>query len=290
MNVLARAGMAALLALSALTFGAGAGADEARRLDPSCTALDPGDIAAKFGFPAGPVVQSLEEGSCGITFKSAGRASLQLDFVHFAKASDASQEFHADVEPGSEKISGLGDEALLESRDDGRKWTRRLTALRGDASVDVIYEGDPIPAGADKAKAELIAIAAALLNVAAKAPVTTIEEPKCDKPGASDACPIEVDFPEGDGAVQRVYTGTIGKIPIWSYSAPVKTGQTVTIRFKGPRGMLGEVDCPGVEAGEPNAIQSSVKAKLDGECLISVGIDFGEAHGTGPYTLTIERK
>ena len=97
-------------------------------------------------------------------------------------------------------------------------------------------------------------------------------------------------FATAQGPQSRTYTGVIGKIPIWSYSAPVAAGQTIAIRFKGPRGMLGEVDCPGVEGGEPNAIQSTVTAKLAGECLISVGIDFGEAHGTGPYTLTIERK
>ena len=235
-------------------------------------------------------MQSPEEGSCAITFGSAGHAGLQLDFVHFAKAADASQEFHADVEPGAEKISGLGDEALLESRDDGKIWTRRLTALRGDTTVDVVYEGDPAPVGADKAKAELIAVAGALLGVAAKAPVSTMEEPKCDKPGESDACPIKVDFPDGQGPGSRVFTGTIGKIPIWSYSAPAAAGQTIAIRFKGPRGMLGEVDCPGAEGGAPSALQNSATAKIAGECLVSVGIDFGEAHGTGPYALTIERR
>jgi hypothetical protein len=235
-------------------------------------------------------VQSPEEGSCAITFKSAGHAELQLDFVHFSKASDASQEFHADVEPGAEKISGLGDEALLESQGDAKKWTRRLTALQGEATVDVAYEGDPAPVGEEKTKAALIAVAAALLGVAAKAPVSTMEEPKCDKPGESDACPIKVDFPDSQGAGSRIFTGTIGKIPIWSYSAPVAAGQTIAIRFKGPRGMLGEVDCPGAEASAPSAIQSSATAKIAGECLVSVGIDFGEAHGTGPYTLTIERR
>jgi hypothetical protein len=279
-------------AIVALTLGFLASApraDEAKSLD-ACGAADAADIAGKLGFLGAPVVESPEEGSCAITFKSAGHAGLQLDFVHFAKANDASQEFHADVEPGAEKIAGLGDEALLELRDDPRKWSRRLTALKGEATVDVIYEGDPAPVGSDKAKAEMIAVAAALLKIAVKAPVSTIAEPKCDKPGESDACPIKVDFPDGAGPALRNFSGAIGKIPIWSYSAPVKAGQTISIRFKGPRGMLGEVDCPGLDGGQPNAIESSVTAKLDGECLISVGIDFGEAHGTGPYTLTIERK
>ena len=59
-------------------------------------------------------------------------------------------------------------------------------------------------AGGEKAKAELIAIAGALLNIAVRAPVTTIQEPKCDKPGESDACPIKVDFPEGDQDDQAI--------------------------------------------------------------------------------------
>jgi hypothetical protein len=283
---------AALIAALALTLFAQAllADDGGRPPDAACTASDANDIATKLGFPANPLVQSPEEGSCAITFKSIAHAGLQLDFVHFSKASDASQEFHADVEPGAEKIPDLGDEALLESGGDSQKWTRRLTALKGDATVDVIYEGDPAPVGGEKTKAELIAIAGALLGVAAKAPVSTMEEPKCDKPGESDACPIEVDFPDGQGPGSRVFTGTIGKIPIWSYSAPAAAGQTIAIRFKGPRGMLGEVDCPGAEGGAPSALQNSATAKIAGECLVSVGIDFGEAHGTGPYTLTIERK
>jgi hypothetical protein len=285
-----KASAAPIAALALSLFAQAPLADEARLPDASCLASDANDIAAKLGFPADPTVQSPEEGSCAITFRSVGHAGLQVDFVHFAKASDASQEFHADVEPGAEKISGLGDEALLESRDDSKKWTRRLTALRGDTTVDVIYEGDPVPVGGEKTKAELIAIAGALLDAAAKAPVSTIEEPKCDKPGESDACPIRVDFADGEGPSLRTFSGTIGKIPIWSYSAPVAAGQTIAIRFKGPRGMLGEVDCPGVEASAPNAVQSSATAKIAGECLVSVGIDFGEAHGTGPYALTIERR
>lgn len=291
MKALLCQGSAALIGALTLTLAAPAArAEEARPLDVSCAAMDANEIALKLGFPANPSVQSPEEGSCAIAFKSAGHAGLQLDFVHFAKASDASQEFHADVEPGAEKIAGLGDEALLELRDDAKKWSRRLTALRGEATVDVIYEGDPAPVGGEKAKATLIAIASALINVALKAPVTTIQEPKCDKPGESDACPIQVDFGAGQGPQSRTFTGVIGKIPVWSYSAPVAAGQTIAIRFKGPRGMLGEVDCPGVDGGAPNAIQSTATAKLAGECLISVGIDLGEAHGTGPYALTIERK
>jgi hypothetical protein len=291
MKVLVCKGGAALVAVWAMALSAQAQqADDAKALDASCAAVDINDVAAQLGFSANPTVQSPDEGGCTITFKSAAHAALELDFVHFSKASDAAQEFHADIDPAAEKIPGLGDEAVLESHDDAKQWTRRLSALKGDATVEVIYEGDPIPAGDDKTRAELIAVAGALFGAAAKAPVSAIEEPKCENPGESDSCPIKVDFSDGGDPGPRTFAGAIGKVPIWSYSVPVAAGQTVAIRFKGPRGMLGEVDCPGLEGGEPNAFQSSVTAKTAGECLVSVGVDFGEAHETGPYTLTIERK
>lgn len=265
-------------------------AGDAKAVDAVCAAVDADEIAAKLGFPGNPAKQSPGDGGCAITFKSASHAELELDFMHFPNASDASQEFHADVDPAAEKISGLGDEALFESHDKAKQWMRRLSAIKGDVTADVIYQGDPIPVGGDKAKSELTAIADALLGAAAKAPVMAMEEPKCETPGESDSCPIKVDFSDAQGPAPRTFTGAIGKVPIWSYSVPVAAGQTIAIRFKGPRGVLGEIDCPGVEGGEPSAVQSSVTAKTAGECLVSVGVDFGEAHGVGPYTLTIERK
>ena len=283
-------GAAALAAALAITPALAEQPDELRFAKGACPAVDANEIAVKLGFPANPAVLSQDEGSCAIALRAPSRTELELDFAHFAKAGDAAQEFHADVEPSAEKIAGLGEEAVLESHIDAKRWKLRLSAFKGDATVDVVYEGAPVPIGVDKTRSELVAIANALLIAAAKAPVSTIEEPKCDSPGQSDACPIKVDFGEGQERGRRVFTGVIGKTPVWSYSVPVAAGQTVSIHFKGPRGMLGEIDCPGDEGGAPKAFQSTTTAKLAGDCLVSVGIDLGEAHATGPYALTIERR
>jgi hypothetical protein len=251
----------------------------ARRTSPLCALLDPVALAQRLGFGPGGIVRPEGDTGCSLRFAGEADGEITIGFDRDADAFVAERDFRRLHVRAQKLLAGLGDVASYDMRNGVEEWTHHLAALREDVSIDVIYEGNPVPSGPEELRSTLLDLGVRLLAVVPSAA-------RCAPQGESERCPIPVDLRERRGS-QATVSGEIGKVRTWTYAVSGETGDTIAIDFTGPGPMTGEMQCAGVSPRVWDR-HGEVRLPAAGHCLVSIGAKPGNS-AEGAFSVTLSR-
>jgi hypothetical protein len=252
---------------------------EPQRTSVVCALLDPAALAQRLGFGPGGIVRPAGDTECSLRFAGEANGEITIGYERDADAFVAARDFQRLHLRARKSIAGLGELASYDMRNSVDAWAHHLAALREDVSIELIYEGDPVPSGPEELRNALTELGVRLLAIVPS-------PPPCALRGVNDRCPIPVDLRERRGS-HATLSGEIGKVRTWIYSVSGDTGDTIAIDFTGPEPMAGEMRCTGVSPRVWDH-HGEVRLPAAGRCLVSIGAKPGSS-GDGAFSVTLSR-